>query len=94
MTQEEIKRTDWRGLLVPEGETPETRIKWWEVDPHPTQRGYVLRERSWQRMLEFVGNSLDLLLEQDDVEENGCAIRFRVIEGTIAQYEEGMEEED
>ena len=87
-----IVRTDWHGLPVPEDETPETRIKWWEVDPHPTQPGYVLRERSWQKMLEFVGGSLDQLLERDGVEEDGCSIKFRVVEGTIEQYEEDMED--
>ena len=82
--------TDWHGRQIPDGETPETIIKWWEVDPHPTRPGYVLHERSWQAMLRFVGMSLDCLLEQDDVEENGCTLKFRVVEGTLHQYLEEM----
>lgn len=88
-----IVRTDWRGLPVPEGETPETRIKWWEVDPHPTRAGYILRERSWHDMLSFVGASLDQLLEQDGVESEGCTISFRVVEGTVEQYEDDIIED-
>ena len=64
----------------------------WQVDPHPTQRGYIFRERSWQSMLEYVGNALDVLLEQDGVETDGCTITFRVVEGTLEQYAEDMDD--
>jgi hypothetical protein len=82
--------TDWRGEPVPENELPETRIKWWEVDPHPTHPGYVLVERSWQRMTDFVGSSLDLWLEIPEESQlaEGVTMRFRVVEGTAEQYEE------
>jgi predicted DNA-binding transcriptional regulator AlpA len=80
------EHTDWQGNPVPDGETLETRIKWWEVDPHPTEPGLVLRERSWQKMLTAIGGNWDLLLEDDLVEKYGLVIKFRVVEGTVEEY--------
>jgi hypothetical protein len=88
------QNTDWQGYPIAADETPETNIKWWEVDPHPCRPGYILRERSWQSMLKHVGESLDLMLQRDGVETDGCSITFRVVEGTVEQYFEDMEELD
>jgi hypothetical protein len=84
--------TDWHGHPIAADETPETKIKWWEVDPHPAKPGCILRERSWQSMLKYVRESLDVILERDGVESDGCSIKFRVVEGTVEQYSEGVEE--
>ena len=86
------QNTDWQGHPIAADETADAKIKWWEVDPHPAKPGYILRERSWQAMLKYVRESLDVILERDGVESDGCLIKFRVVEGTVAQYFEDMEE--
>jgi hypothetical protein len=84
--------TDWHGHPIAADETLGTKIKWWEVDPHPAKPGYILRERSWQAMLKYVRESLDLMLDRDGVETDGRTLTFRVVEGTVEQYFEGVEE--
>jgi hypothetical protein len=86
------QNTDWHGHPIAADETPDTKIKWWEIDPHPGKPGYILRERSWQAMLKYVRESLDVILERDSVETDGCTLTFRVVEGTLEQYVEDMEE--
>jgi hypothetical protein len=86
------QNTDWHGHPIAADETPDTKIKWWEFDPHPGKPNYILRERSWQAMLKYVGDTLQSLLERDNVETDGCTLTFRVVEGTVEQYFEDMEE--
>ena len=83
------QQTDWEGSLVPENEPDDKKILVWEVDPHPSNSDYdVLWERSWQRMLEIVSNSLETHMERFTPEElrEGVSIKFKLVEMTVGEW--------
>lgn len=55
--------TDWEGRPVPEGESPSKVVLAWEVEPHPDSRYYMYVERSWQKMLAYVRDNLEGIIE-------------------------------
>jgi hypothetical protein len=86
---------DYEGRLIQPGETPETIIKIWEIDPHPTRPGICLWERSWQAMLEYVSGNLEGMCERDEVDEpDGLKVTFRVIEVSLGDYLEATTDTD
>jgi hypothetical protein len=86
--------TDYQGCTIPPGETPETIIKIWEIDPHPLRRNMCLWERSYQKMLAYVGSNLEHLCERDEVDEpDGLTITVRVIWMSKREYEEAVTDE-
>lgn len=87
--------TDATGQPVPEGETPDTLIDVWEIDPHLQSDDYdVLWERSWQRMLELMRDNFDTFLEriEDDELRQGVTIKVRLVKMRLADYLESVEE--
>ena len=92
-----VMNTDWQGRSVPDNETPETVIRVWEITPHPTSRQYgSLVIRSWQEMLRYMNEQLDIYLESFEVDEisEGVSLKFRVVEMTNAEYDEILHSDD
>lgn len=85
-----MSQRDWQGRDVPEGETPETEIKWWVVDNISGGEGDEIWIRGWQDMLSYVADHLDVHLESFDEDEltDGIKIGVKLRTGTKALYDE------
>jgi hypothetical protein len=90
------RKTDHNGEPIPSGETDETRILVWEVTPHPTNPDYdCMVVRSYQDMCDYVGDNIDIMLEQIDDRDlrEGVALTFRLRDMSLGDYREIMENE-
>lgn len=82
--------TDHNGRPIPAGETPDTKIFWWEVDPHPDHQYTTLAVRSWQQMLDYMRYGVETVLDAKDEDElrEGVTFTYRLVQGTLGQYQE------
>lgn len=70
------------GTPIPPNEPPDKIVTIWEVSPHLGNRDYdCLWERSWQRMLSYVGDKLEEWLESYTEEQlrDGVSLTFKLL---------------
>ena len=84
--------TDHEGLDVPPDEDPDKEILVWTIDPvlDGGCGDYVI-ERSWQHMLAYVADNLELALEQDSFEErmaNPFVLKIGIEKMRVRDWEE------
>lgn len=87
----EPTNTDHDGRPVPPDEPADKAILVWHVSPHTGDPAYdVFVERSWQRMLEYVGSNLDYWLERHDEGQlrRGVTLTFKLADTTVGEYAE------
>lgn len=80
--------TDWEGKPTPENEPLDKVVLAWEVEPHIYSRYDMLVERSWQKMLRYVRDNIEYMLEdcnQEQLQQGEFVLKIRLRKWSIEE---------